>query len=157
MGNLSFGERHIIKGLDAVADAFSGTVYSDAVNLKDYHAGRFIVHKGAGATGTSTLTIEACDNANGDNPVAVPFHSQSHIGGTDVPADVVARSASGFNTTAGASQLYVLEVDSQRLPAGKSWARLKAVEVADDPVLGGILIELFKPRYAAQVPASAIA
>jgi hypothetical protein len=157
MSKTTFGERHLVKGLDAVADAFSATVTSDVVNLKDYYGARFVVHKGVGATGTSTLTIEACDNANGDNPVAVPFFSQSHIGGDDVPADVVARSASGFTTTAGSSQLYVCEVPADKLPAGKSWVRLKSVEVVDSPVLGGILIELYGPRYAAHVPATAVA
>jgi hypothetical protein len=157
MSNLTFGERHIVKGLDPVADAFSETVYSDAVNAKDYHAVRFINHHGVGATGTRTLTIEACDNAAGDNPVAVPFHYQKNTGATDVPGDVTAAAAAGFATTAGSSQLNVLEVESQRLPAGKPWVRQKSVEVVDSPVLGGIIIEMVKPRYAAEVPATAIA
>lgn len=154
---LTFGHRHIIKGLDPVADALAGTTYATVVNVRDYHTARFVLYKAAGAAGTATLTIEACDNANGDNPVAVPFYSQSYIGGDDVPADVVARSAAGFTTTAGASQLYVLEVPTDRLPAGKSWLRLKSVEVVDDPVLAGILIELSTPRYAAHVPQTAVA
>jgi len=157
MSNLTFGERHIVKGLDAVADAFSGTVYSDVVNAEAYHAVRFIVHKGVGATGTSTLTIEACDNAAGDNPEAVPFYYQKYDNSDDVPDDVQAATTSGFATVAGSSQLYVLEVESQRFPAAKPWVRLKAVEVVDSPVLGGILIEMLKPRYARQVPDTVIA
>ncbi len=156
MSKVTFGERHLIKGLDAVADAFSGTVYSDVVNVAKFHGARFIRHQGVGTTGTSTLTIEACDDAAGNNPVAVPFYSQSYSGSDDVPGDVVARAAAGFTTVAGSSQLYVCEVPVDKLPAGKSWVRLKCVEVANDPVLGGILIELYGPRYAAHVPATAI-
>lgn len=156
MSNLTFGERHIVKGLDAVADAFSGTVYSDVVNLEAYHAARFVVHKGVGTTGTSTLTLEACDDAAGNNPVAVPFSYQAYTGSDDIPGAVANATTAGFTTTAGSSQLYVLEVESQRMPAAKPWIRLKAVEIANDPVLGGVLIELLKPRYAAHIPETAI-
>lgn len=157
MSNLSFGESHVIKGLDAVADAFSGTVYSDVVNLANWHLARFLVHKGVGLLGTSTLTVEACSDAAGNNPTAVPFRYQSVTGADDVPSDVTAAAAAGFATTAGSSQLYIIEVAAQALPAGKPWVRLKAVEVVNDPVLGGILIELKHPRYGAHVPATAIA
>lgn len=157
MSNLTFGERHIVKGLDAVADAFAGTVYSDAVKMGAYAAARFIVHKGVGTTGTSTLTLEACDDAAGNNPVAIPFSYQVYAAADDVPADVVNATAAGFATTAGSSHLYVLEAESQRMPAAKPWLRLKAVEVVNDPVLGGVLIELLKPRYARHVPDTAIA
>lgn len=156
MSNLSFGERHIVRGLDAVADAFAGTVYSDVVNVKDYHLARFLLHKAAGATGTSTLTVEACDDAAGTNPVAIAFHYQKHDNADDVPDDVQAATTAGFTTTAGSNQLYAIEVETQRMGA-KKWARLKAVEVVDSPVLGGILIELSKPRYGAHVPATVIA
>lgn len=157
MSNLTFGERHIVKGLDAVADAFAGTVYSDVVDSKGYHAARFILHKGVGASGTSTLTIEACDDAAGNNPVAVPFSYQAYAGADDLPGAVTAATTAGFATTAGSSQLYVLEVEAQRLPAAKPWIRLKAVEVVDSAVLGGVLIELLKPRYASHIPETAIA
>lgn len=157
MSKLTFGERHIVKGLDPVADAFAGTVYTDVVNVENYHAVRFVNYHGVGATGTRTLTVEACDNAAGDNPVAVPFHYQKYEGADDVPADVAATTAAGFATTAGSSRLYVIEVDSQDLPEGKTWLRQKSVEVVDSPVLGGVLIELLSPRYGAHVPATAIA
>jgi hypothetical protein len=156
MSNLTFGERHIINGLAPVADAFSGTVYSDVVKVKDYHAVRFILQKGVGTTGTSTLTVEACDNAAGDNPVAIPFAYQKYDNAGDVPDDVVQATTAGFTTTAGSNHLYVIEAETQRM-GSKKWLRLKAVEVANDPVLGGILIELLTPRFAAHVPLTAIA
>jgi len=156
MSVLSFASDHPVKGLDPVADAFSGTVYSDCVNMANYASAEFTIYKGVGALGTSTITIEACDNANGDNPVAVPFYYQAYTGADDVPGAVTAATAAGFTTTAGSSQLYEIQVDSQRL-GGKSWCRLKAVEVVNDPVLGCILIEVEGPRYATDIPATAIA
>lgn len=156
MSILSFGKRHIVKGLDAVADAFAGTVQSDVVKMAEYAVARFILHKGVGATGTSTITVQSCDNAAGDNPVAVPFKVQKYTGSDDLPGEVISVAAAGFATTAGSSQLYVVEVDSQSL-GDNGWVFLKAVEVVDSPVLGGILIELLGPRYATDIPNTAIA
>ncbi len=156
MSNLTFGERHIVKGLDAVANGFAGTVYSRVVNMENYAAARFILHKGVGAIGTSTLTLEACDDAAGNNPVAIPFSYQAYTGADDIPGAVQNATTAGFNTIAGSSQLYVLEAEAQRMPASKPWLRLKSVEVVANAVLGGILIELLKPRYGAHVPDTAI-
>jgi hypothetical protein len=153
-----FGARHFITGLDPVADALSGTVTSDVIKVSGYHLAEFIIHKGVGATGTSTITVEACSNAAGDNAEAVPFEYQAYDSTSDdVPDDVVAATAAGFTTLAGSSQIFVIGVSTDRLPENKPWLRLKAVEVVDSPVLAGILVELSSPRYAAQVPATAIA
>lgn len=156
MSILTFGKRHIIKGLDAVANAFAGTVYSDVVNMEEYAVARFILQKAVGASGTATLTVEACDDATGANPVAIPFYYQAYTGADDLPGAVTAATAVGFNTTAGSSQMYVIEADSQRMGA-KSWIRLKSVEVVASAVLGGIMIELLGPRYGADIPNTAIA
>lgn len=156
MSLLTFGKRHIVKGLDPVADAFDSTVYSDVVKMAEYAVARFIVYKGVGATGTSALTIQACDNANGDNPVAIPFKYQAYTGSDDLPGAVNSAAATGFTTTAGSSQLYVIEVDAQSL-GSQGWVRLKAVEVVNSPVLGGVLIELLGARYATDIPNTVIA
>lgn len=153
-----FGERHFVTGLDPVADALAGTVYSDVVKVSEYHLAEFILHKGVGTTGTSTITIEACSDAAGNNPEAVTFEYQAYDSTTDdVPDDVVQATVAGFTTVAGSSQIHVIGVSTDRLPEGKPWLRLKAVEVADDPVLAGILIELSNPRHARNVPETAIA
>lgn len=156
MSILNFGKRHVVKGLDAVADAFAGTVTSDVVKMAGYAFAEFLLHKGVGATGTSTITVEACDDAAGNNPVAVPFKVQKYTGSDDLPGAVTDVAAAGFVTTAGSSQLYSIQVDSQSL-GNKAWCRLKAVEVVDSPVLGGILIALHGPRYATDIPETAIA
>lgn len=157
MAQMSFGERHIITGIDPVADAFSGTVYTDVVNMSGYAFAEFLIHKGVGATGTSTVTIEACDNASGDNPVAVPFAYQEYISTTtDLPGAVKKATTTGFALTAGSSQLYVAQVDSQVM-GGKGWVRAKLVEVVDSPVLAGVIIRLGSPRYGTDIPPTAIA
>lgn len=156
MANFDFGNRHFVTGIDPVADAFSATVTTDIVELREYQVARFIVWKGVGATGTSTITVEACDDDAGTNATAIPFAYQAYISTTtDLPGAVTRATAAGFATTAGSSQLYVIEVNSQSL-GSQGWVRLKAVEVVDSPVLGGVLIELLSPRYGTDIPASAI-
>lgn len=156
MSVLSFATDHPVVGLYPVADAFAGTVYSAVVKMANYVSAEFTIIKGVGALGTSTITMEACDNANGDNPVAVPFYYQAYTGADDVPGAVTAATTAGFATTAGSNQRYEIQVDSQRLGA-KGWLRMKAVEIVDDPVLGSIDIELEGPRFATDIPATALA
>ncbi|HEX4302840.1 MAG TPA: hypothetical protein VHZ78_08600 [Rhizomicrobium sp.] len=151
MSKLRLGLLHTVMGLAAVADAFSGTVYSDVVKIAEYGGARFIIHKGVGLLGTSTITVEACDNANGDNPVAVVFSYQAYTGADDLPGAVATVTTAGFTTTAGSNHIYVIDVDPQKM-GSKAWLRLKAVEVVNDPVLGGILIELYDPRFASSIP-----
>lgn len=147
---------HPMKGLDAVADAFAGTVYSDIFNMGDFHSILFIVHKGVGTTGTSTLTIEASDDVSASNVTAIPFRYKLITSG-DTEGALTAATTAGFTTTAGSSQLYALEASSEEMgDTGYQYIRLKAVESANDPVLGGVLAFGCGNRYAQDVPATAI-
>ena len=147
---------HYVKGLDPVADAFSGTVYSDIVSMRNYKTAEFIIYKGVGTTGTSTITVEACDNVSGSNVSAVEFAYQSCTSG-DTYGALTKAETTGFTTTAGSSQLYRIVVDSSELGAsGYEFVRLKAVESANDPVLGGILIALSESKEETEIPVTAI-
>lgn len=153
---ISIEQLHFVKGLDAVADAFAATVASDVVNMGKHNKCFFMIHKGVGATGTSTITVEACDDVVPTTTSAVPFRYRA-ITSNDTPGALTVATASGFATTAGSSQLYVVEVEAEALAAsGYGYVRLKAVEVVDSPVLGGIQIILAEPRYATTTSTSAI-
>lgn len=147
---------HLVKGLDPVADAFSGTVYSDVVSMKNHETVEFYIIKGVGTTGTSTITVEACDDNVPTTTSAIAFRYQTVLTG-DTHSAMTEATTAGFTTTAGSSQLYKVSVEAQALAAsGYEYVRLKAVEVVDDPVLGGILINLVTPRYDQAVQESAI-
>ncbi len=111
---------HAVKGLDPVADVFDTTQYSDVVHLKDHHNCLFTVYIGVGATGTSTFTVEACDDVTPSNTSAIPFHYR------------------------------------QTAASGYGYVRLKSAESVNSPVLGGILVQLFNPRYAKEPADTAI-
>jgi hypothetical protein len=147
-------EIHWIKGLDPVADAFSGTVYSDIFEVAGDGA-VFVIYKGVGVNGTSTITAEACSNTSAGATTALPFFYRACTTG-DTWGDWTAATTAGFTTTAGSSQLYEVRVPSEHVgAAGYAYIRLKAVESADEAVLGGILCGVYGLRYAEQ-PASLI-
>lgn len=148
---------HLVKGLDPVADAFAGTVYSDIISMRNQKTIDLVIYKGVGATGTSTITIEACDDVSGSNVSAVEFWYQAITSG-DTHGAITKATTSGFVTTAGSSQLYRIRVDASALASsGYPFVRLKAVESVDSPVLGGILAILGDSKEEQEVRNTAIA
>jgi hypothetical protein len=159
MGSL-FSERNlIVSGLEPVANAFAGTVYSDIIDAGDADGLAFLVYWGVGATGTTLITVEACDDIVASNVSAVAFRSRrvADVTASDVPGALTSRASTGFTTTAGSHQLYLIEVDPDVLAAsGYRYARLKCVEQTASALLGGIFVLLSKLRNAQATPASVI-
>lgn len=149
-----------VKGLAPAADRWNTDPTTDIVNTALYGKVAFLVHQEGGTTGKATLTVEACTDASGTDATAVPF--KYSIGGTGAGADgdatgaVTAATAAGFDTTANAEKLYIIDVDSASLPAGKNFVRLKCTEAVNDPVKGCVEILLYGARYAGAALPSAI-
>jgi hypothetical protein len=137
---------HIVNGLPPVADAFAGTVYSDIINMKNFEHASFIIQCGAGAVGTATITVEACDDVAASNVVAIPFTYQGCVSGDTFGARTKVENT-GFTTAAAANKMYKIEVDvDSMIMSGYSYVRVKSVEVVNDPVTGGILVILNESR-----------
>jgi hypothetical protein len=155
---LAMEQSHFEMGLAPVAD-FAGAdpVYSDVVNLAHHNRVRFIVVWGVGTTGTIKFTVEACDNTTPDNVEAVPFTYRITAAGGTPGAPTRTTAADGVTNTAGSNQIIEMEITAADLAAsGYQYARLKMDEVTDDPILGGILIEMLDPRYAGTSQHSAV-
>lgn len=150
----------IVQGLAPVADAFAGTVTSDVVNLENYERVAFLVNKGVGLTGTSTITVQASAAADGGSPTAIAFKYRlvDFADGTenDKAGTITDATTAGFVTTAGSTQIYIIEVKASDLPAAKPFVHLKAVEVVDSPVAGSILVLLANPRFEGATMPTAI-
>lgn len=157
MSNYKFSERaHFVSGIDPVADVFDTTQYSDIVNLTNYGKVVFVVFTGVGTTGTSTFTVEASTTNAAGAVSAVPFYYRSYDA-SDAPGAVTAATSAGFANTAGSSRIHVIEIDAEALIAsGYTYARLKSAEVANSPVLGGVLIIMLDPRATELVSATAV-
>ena len=148
---------HACKGIDPVADFMAGTVYTDVVSMREYKLAVFSIYVGVGTTGTSLITIEACDDFTPTNKSAIPFAYQEIATG-DTHGALTKATTAGFTTTAGSSKIIKIYVNASDLASsGYPNVRLKAVEVANDPVLGGIEIDLMEPRYDMEIPNTAIA
>jgi len=147
MSQLMIENLRLVKGLDPVADAFAGTVASDVVNMQGHESVMFVIYKGVGTTGTSTITVEACDDVTPTNTSAIPFHYRAITTG-DTEGAVTAAAAAGFATGAGSSEIYAIEAQADELSSnGYGYVRLAAVEVVNSPVLGGVIIVMGKPRH----------
>lgn len=132
-----FEKLHAIPVLYPVADAFSGTINTDIVNVKGEGV-MFVITKGVGATGTSTITIDACDTVGPANTTAVAF--MYRISTTpDTWGAWTQATVTGFVTTAGSNQMYEIYIDASELAAeGYGYARLTGVEVVQSAVLAGV-------------------
>ncbi|SNX54874.1 hypothetical protein [Thermoanaerobacterium sp. RBIITD] len=64
---------HVVNALSPAADAFAGTVFTDVINLRNWEYVSFLIQCGAGVVGTSTITVEACDDTPPTNTGAIPF------------------------------------------------------------------------------------
>ena len=148
----------LAKGIDPVADAFAGTVYSDVYSMRAHGRMLFIVYQGVGATGSSTFTVESCDDFVPTNQTAIAFWSREILSG-DTDGAITRRAAAGFVNTVGSGKIILIEVDAKDLPAGEPNVRLAMVESVDSPVLGSVMVIAGgKPtRYAKQVNATIIA
>jgi hypothetical protein len=138
-----------VNALPPVADAFDGTVWPAGVNLAEIGRACFVVQKGVGVTGTSTLTLLAGDDNSPTNFTAIPFHYRRIGSNNTTIGAVTAAAAAGFDTTAGSGDMYILEVDAQALAnTGYKYLHLKAVEVVNSPVLLGVIFIGTDLRFA---------
>jgi hypothetical protein len=141
------------QGLAPIADALAGTKYSDIVRC-DGGKVIFILQRGVGTTGKSTITVEACEDKSPSDTEAVPFRYKL-IDAADAEGALTEAPLAGYVMTAGSDRIDIIEVDAAQLAAqGFAYCRLKAVEATDDPVLAGILILVEKVNHGQDQVAS---
>jgi len=136
-------------------DLFNTNLYSDVVNLSNYDKVTWVLSKNAGATGTATITVSSCDNVTPSTEVAIPFAYWVCTSG-DTFGDMQEATASGFATTAGTNQVYVIEVNASELSGTNKYIRLVGTELVNSPVTGGLTCILSGPRFTSEVPVTAI-
>jgi hypothetical protein len=104
--------------------SISGGKTAQAFAMKGYKHASILIASGAEATqDTSTLVLNVCSDANGDNAVAIPFayYFQSSGGaGNDVLSTVNYATASGVTLSSAnwaPNALIVIEIDANQLEA----------------------------------------
>ena len=132
--------------LTANEDIFNGDPATDVISMENYDSIMFIITKGAGATGTATITVESCDDTTPSTATAIAFHYRACTSGNTWGA-VTSATTAGFATTAGINQCYVIEVQADDLSGSDSFVRMQTTEVVNSPCDGDILCVLGNPRY----------
>ena len=138
-GNSSF--------IAASEDIFNGNPSTDVISLENHADIYFLIQKNAGVTGTATITIGSCDDTTPTTATAVAFEYKACTSG-DTWGSWTAATSSGFTTTAGANQMYLVHVKGADLHSSNKFVRLTATEVVDSPCDGAIIAFLANHRYA---------
>ena len=137
-------------------DIFNGDPASDVINMSEWKDIIFIIQKGAGATGTATVTVESCDDVTPTTSTAVAFRYRSMTLATDTWGAWTAAAAAGFTTSAGADDAYEIWISAAELSGTDKYVRLQLTEVVNNPCDGGVVAVLFNPRYAEDVNATVL-
>jgi hypothetical protein len=107
----------------------------------------FIRFDGAGATGTSVVTVLACDDTVPSNTHAVAFKYRVCTTG-DTWGDWTEATVTGFTTTAGANQLYQIHASAEeQAHIGYGYVKVVFTEGTDHPVTGSVIALLLGGRY----------
>lgn len=131
-------------------DIFNGNPETDRVSLENYESIMFIIVKNAGATGTATITVNSYAAASGGSGTAIAYHYKTCTSGNTWGA-ATAVASTGFTTTAGANQCYLIEVNSSEVTSNQAFVSMTCTEVVDSPCDGAVLCIVGKPRYAKDV------
>lgn len=159
---MNFLERnHSLLVKTVVADLYDTVQTTTPIAMTNYEHALFELIHGVGTTGTAVVTVEACDDASGNNPVAIPFRyrRQASADSADTWGAPLSATASGFTITAGSHQIYAVELDARELLAAaqnKPFVRLKFTEVVNSPVTGCVIATLSGGTYQQTVPISAL-
>jgi len=145
---------HWVPGIYPVDDFMPNAGGStDIIRCESAVGVMFQITKGAGAAGTSVITIDACSTAGPAATAAVPF--QYRVSTTpDTWGAWLQATATGFTTTAGANQMYQIFVPAAHLAAlGYAYVRLTYAAAVAQAVTGCVNIAVVQPRYQ-PVPAT---
>ena len=128
-------------------DIFNGNPSTDIVSLENYNDVYFIITKNAGATGTAVVTVDSCDTVVPGTATAVAFEYKA-MTTIDTMGAWTAATSSGFTTTAGANQLYVIHVSAAGLYSTNKFVRMTMTESVDSPCDGAVIAFLANPRFS---------
>lgn len=151
------GGIHVLNGVWPNADVYeSGPISSAGVNMGKYDHATFILSEGAGGTGTTTLTVEACSDTAGSGATAIGFRYRL-MGTQDTWGAATTVASTGYATVAGANKMIAIEVESSDLTAALPYARVTMTELVDAVCTGSMVIICSEARYPQAIPVTAIA
>ncbi len=137
-----------------LADQWDSGIRSDIVSMAKYNKAYFLIYWGAvTASGVLGITVIPSDDKDASSTTtAIPFRYKK-ITAPDTNGAWTA--SSDFQTTTGASQIYVIEVNADDLPiisgVKYEYCYVQMDEDTNGAQLGGVIIIMDEPRYAQDV------
>jgi hypothetical protein len=116
-------EAHVVQALAPVST--SGGKTAHAFSMKNYQHASILVLRGVQAAQSTSIVVNACTDASGDNPTAIPFNVfKAESANVDVLGPKTAATSSGFQPTATGGTFYVIELDASELPQGSPYVQV---------------------------------
>jgi hypothetical protein len=116
-------EAHVVVALAPVSA--SGGKTAQAFSMKNYQHASIILAIGAQAAQMTSVVVNACTDASGDSPTAIPFNLfKCESAGEDTLGAKTPETASGFQPSATAGIFYVIELDASALPQGSPYVQV---------------------------------
>jgi hypothetical protein len=127
-------------------DIYAGGFDSDVINMKNAETAVFMIIQNAGPTGTASIQIFACSNATPSATAAITFKYKRITSG-DTQGNTTESKL--LRTTAGADQVYVIEVEAAKLAEqGYGYVQMNVGEADNSPVDGAVISFLTGLRSA---------
>ena len=147
MSNI-FHENHVpVFALAPDADRWDSSPATDVISMALHDEITFIVMEGAGGAGTTTITVEECDDTTPTNSTAIAFKYRLASSG-DTFAALTAVAAAGYLTIAGANKMIQITIKSEDLSAGFPFVRIQTTEGDSTAVDAAIIAIMGQNRYS---------
>jgi hypothetical protein len=128
----------------------TGGVTGQAFSMADYQHVSLLLLLGAQASAATKIILNACTDASGDSPTAIPFsiYKQETAGNShDVLGARTAVAASGYTPTGNANTFYVIELDAAELPQGSPYLQVEVTNGSNADYFAVVAV-LSGARYA---------
>jgi hypothetical protein len=129
------------------SDYTNGNPATDIVSMENHADAYFLVIKGAGATGTATITMESCDTVVPGTATAVAYEYKIITSG-DTQGDWTAVASTGYLITAAADKMILVHVKGSDLYSTNKFLRMQLTETDSTACKGAVVAFLANPRYA---------
>jgi hypothetical protein len=137
---------HVVQALAPVS--MSGGKTAHAFSMKKYQHASILVFLGVQAAQLTSLVLNACTDASGSNPTAIPFNVfKAETANVDVLGAKTAVTASGFQPTATGGTFYVIELNASELPDGSPYVQAVIANGANADY-GAVVAILSGARFA---------
>lgn len=137
----------------------TGGKSSQAFSMKNFGHASIVLQIGVSAAATGLVTLDASSDNAGTGAVAIPFDvfKQETAGAlNDVLGTRTPVPSTGFTPAATDGIFYVIEIDTDTLPAGKPYLNL-AIANGSNSVIASAVAILSGSRYAGDQSATATA